>query len=61
MKLHPGCFLRNIDNEYKSKVVLDILTSKSNTIIVVYKFWNQVGDKERATTLDSLLKNHMIK
>lgn len=60
MKLIIGSFLRNLDDEYKSKVVTDKFVSNEGTVIIVYKFWNQVGNKERVITLDKLLENHII-
>lgn len=48
-------------DEYKSKRVTDVLISKQGTIIVVYKFWNQVGNVERCSSLGKLLQTHKIK
>ena len=50
-----------IADEYKSKIVTDVLSSKQGTIIVVYKFWNQVGNRERCSSLAKLLQTHKIK
>lgn len=49
------------EDSIKSKIITDILYSKRGTSIVVYRFWNQVGNIERCSTLDNLLKNHKIK
>lgn len=56
-----GKTLINIHNEYKNKIITDVLYSKNNTCIIVYKFWNQVGNIEKASTLNKLLENHNIK
>ena len=49
------------EDSLKSKIITDILYSKRGTSIVVYRFWNQVGNIERCSTLDNLLQNHKIK
>ena len=61
MDIKIGDDLIYIEDEYKSKIVTDILKSKQGTIIIVYKFWNQFGNIERCSTLNKLLQTHKIK
>ena len=61
MDIKIGDDLIYIEDEYKSKIVTDILKSKQGTNIIVYKFWNQVGNIERCSTLNKLLQTHKIK
>ena len=61
MEINIGDDLICIENEYKNKVITDILISKNNTVIIIYKFWNQVGNIERCCTLSKLLEKHTIR
>ena len=61
MDIKIGDDLIYTEDEFKSKIITDILKSTQGTSIIVYKFWNQFGNKERCSTLNKLLQTHKIK
>lgn len=47
-----------IDNEYKSKILLDIVHSNEYGAFVLYKFWNQVGNKIYSLPYKDFISKH---
>lgn len=50
-----------IENEYKSKILLEILESKEHGKFVIYKFWNQIGNKVYSMSYADFMLKHKIK